>query len=119
MTKSEAKKLVKKQRDLRWRDIKEILRLARRASPVNSNEWRQRSTINKSLTKGAMFNIFWHDVVDMDADAFVSRDIVGFVAENVIREFGAMSGYFPKMRVKRNLPEIYHEDPVEVEPPPF
>lgn len=107
----EAKKIVREQNPT-WGQIKDILRAAR--SQMKPAGWRGRSVTNSSFSKGAAFNVFWKGLVHHDDNQRVMDSRVWFIAAYVIREFREYSGYTVN-RPKKNLPEIHHEDPVELE----
>ena len=110
MNRQEAKKIVREQNPT-WKDIKDVLRKARSDMPEEG--WRSRSVINKSFSKGATFNVFWKGLVSKPNDKRVMSSGVWFVAANVIREFGELSGYKVKRKTK-TLPDVHHEEPIEI-----
>jgi len=110
MTKYEAKRIIQQQH-LRWGQIREVLREARRK--MSDHDWASRSVTNKSMSKAAVFNVFWKGIANKEDSDLVEHSRVWFVGANILREFGVIAGYFP-VREKKDLPEIHHEEPMEI-----
>jgi hypothetical protein len=107
MRKHEAKELA---RGMTWGQVVDVMRTARENPLVN---WAQRSVVNKSLSKGVIFNINWKHVASKPTDECVS-DRMLFVAANILREFGKDAGIIPMRSGRRELPAVHHEPPMEI-----
>jgi hypothetical protein len=106
VNKQQAKELVA---DMSWEDVKSILRSARE-NIQDDEHWEKRSKINKILSKGKAFNIYWNGIEKHTGR--ISEEI-RFVARNIMYEFGEDAGFKPTQKKKKPLPPVYHEDPVK------
>jgi hypothetical protein len=69
-------------------------------------DWNVRSTVNKGLSKGAVFNVLSH------GDLFRGKRMHILAATNILREFGE---FFPgyKKPGKKEYGPFHHEEPRE------
>lgn len=108
MNKNSAKRIAR-ENEISYGEIKEILTKAR-ASDIN---WEAVSSVNKGITKGVAFNIFWKGITDEDHVVPYST----LYAQNVLREFGEFSQYadYNNPKKQRNATtKVVHQEPMEI-----
>lgn len=106
MTKYEAKRIIAEEK-MTWGDIKDLLREVRADENFN---WESRSVVNKIMSKGVSFNIYWKGIQGHDDSQLVAHSRVGFVGANILREFSNRK----VVRKKKELPDIHHQEPMEI-----
>jgi hypothetical protein len=87
----------------------EALRAMLAAARNQITDWMARSDTNKSLSVGAMFNIFAHCRIDERTNILAKT--------NMIRTFGEyLPGYEKPEKRKHKLPALMHQEPVDYPP---
>jgi len=105
MNKRDAKDIVYKGVTVKY--IKDILMDARSNTQT---DWAKQSTINKSLSKGTVFNIMWRGFKDEEDSQEITSTGMSIAATNVLREFGETKR--ETRRVKANI-TVHHEEPIQ------
>jgi hypothetical protein len=100
--------------DITYGQLKEMMRAAYDAGAVNAD----RSVVNSSFTKGAVFNIFWPTIAKREDDELVTGYGSMKSAEHMLREFGQFwkgwKGWRPPaVPPKLELSAPYHEEPMD------
>ena len=85
----------------------EIIQMLKSAQK-NVLEWRERSRVNKAMSRGFSFNLYSHGLND-DSDIHVLAKC------NMCRDFGEYHLRFNPPQQKKNppLPKLHHKDPFE------
>lgn len=97
MNKTEAK---------RWVDIVTLdeLKLMFISAYNEISDWGETSTLNKGMSKGAVFNVL--------TKAGIHQNMSNLVKINMIREFGEyLPNYKKSLTFKKPKPKVYHEAP--------